>query len=638
VFSPYAGSKSLFGTTTTDYTGKVDVVGGARIDRLDANLINYLRGAEATQFSNNLTNVITKRLTGVLDPVLTLPSTAGRKYLVHSIHVSNIARVQPQGAGGGATISVSGVSSVYNFDAFSSLRVPGTYSLPSDTWTTGGSGTEANFILTIPLVGNIQSFSNTPGTTVSGEEDQVYTNVSGATSGSGAGATFTITRDSDGAILSVIGVAAGRGYSTSDTITILGSSIGGVDDTDDIIITITDVEGRGLISTFTPSAGTTIIGEANQTYTSVSGSASLSGAGATFTVSRDEDGAISNVIVVSPGEDYVATETILIDGGNIGGVTGTDDLTITVDTVSDVLPTVVVDYAGIGFAVDDVITVADSNLGNGGAPAFTFDIQALTGVVQSVDLLVPGEGYNVPPEVFFDAGVTGSGAIITSEVDSDGKIIRLNVINRGAGYVAVDGNLLRISEPPLKPVEIGISGRFDISSTNVQSYFGFSVPIPIGGALELLKQPQVLSPSDVIRMQTYDEFGSGLNAGADVYITYEEIEDTKYYGNALALTSTTSATILTAPSTRPLFIRSIRLTNTEFVGDYDVSVLVNTGTSSFYLVRNIMIPAFATVEICDTPKRIEPDWTVQLELAVVGQDVNIASTIDVQVSAKEIVV
>jgi hypothetical protein len=432
-----------------DNTNRISANSSGDVDVNGILTATYLN--TSTAFSDKLTNITIARLTGVLDPVLTLPSTAGKEYLIHSIHVSNIARIDQETAGASATVATTGFATVKNIGAADALRTAGTYTIPSDKWTTSGSGTEAAF-------------------------------------------------------------------------------------------------------------------------------------------------------------------TIVVDG------TGAATVTIT--------------SAGIGFAVDETITVTDANLGVGGAPNLTFQVATLTGVIQSVNLLTTGQGYITPPTVSFDAGTTGTGAIITSEVDSDGRIIRLNLINRGSAYVADDGNLLRIAVPPQAQTEIGISGRFDTSSPAVQSYFAFDVPIPKGGATEILKQPQILGPSDVIRMQGYASNGSGLNAAADVFITYEEVDNALYQYAVASLTTTTVTDIIQAPSTKGLLIRSIRLTNTEFVGDYDVSVLINNGTTSFYLIRNLIIPSFATVEICDTPKRINSNWKIQLEAGVVGQDVNISSSIDVQVSAK----
>jgi hypothetical protein len=90
----------------------------------------------------------------------------------------------------------------------------------------------------------------------------------------------------------------------------------------------------GAIIIFGDDGGTTILGEADETYTGVTGTASGSGTGAVFTVDRDNTGAIVTVTRTSSGSGYAAAETIVIDGADIGGVSTTDDLTITVTTVT----------------------------------------------------------------------------------------------------------------------------------------------------------------------------------------------------------------------------------------------------------------------------------------------------------------
>jgi hypothetical protein len=90
----------------------------------------------------------------------------------------------------------------------------------------------------------------------------------------------------------------------------------------------------GGILTFTEGAGTTLAGEADETYTAVAVTGGAGNDDATFTVVRDGTGAISSVTLVAAGSDYTAADTLTIDGADIGGVSTTDDLTITVDTVA----------------------------------------------------------------------------------------------------------------------------------------------------------------------------------------------------------------------------------------------------------------------------------------------------------------
>ena len=90
----------------------------------------------------------------------------------------------------------------------------------------------------------------------------------------------------------------------------------------------------GGVQTTTVTTQTTIAGESGNSYTGITGSSSQSGSGAVFTVNRGFTGDISSVSATSPGTGYVATETITILGANVGGSTPTDNIVITVDSVS----------------------------------------------------------------------------------------------------------------------------------------------------------------------------------------------------------------------------------------------------------------------------------------------------------------
>jgi hypothetical protein len=72
-----------------------------------------------------------------------------------------------------------------------------------------------------------------------GETASVYTSVTGTYSGSGVGASFTVIRNGWKYIPSL--QAAGTGYTRLETITILGTSLGGATTANDLVITITAV-------------------------------------------------------------------------------------------------------------------------------------------------------------------------------------------------------------------------------------------------------------------------------------------------------------------------------------------------------------------------------------------------------------
>lgn len=90
----------------------------------------------------------------------------------------------------------------------------------------------------------------------------------------------------------------------------------------------------GTILTFTNTAGTTLSGAIGRRFLVKQSATSGSGVNCTFDVLRNSTGAISTVTLVRGGKNYANTNTITIPGANIGGTTPTDNITITVSTVS----------------------------------------------------------------------------------------------------------------------------------------------------------------------------------------------------------------------------------------------------------------------------------------------------------------
>jgi len=79
-----------------------------------------------------------------------------------------------------------------------------------------------------------------------------YQDKTGTTAGAGTGAKFDITK-TDGVysvVLDSAAASAGTGYVAGDTITIAGSGIGGVNTTNDLILTVATVGTGGKVATF----------------------------------------------------------------------------------------------------------------------------------------------------------------------------------------------------------------------------------------------------------------------------------------------------------------------------------------------------------------------------------------------------
>jgi len=546
IIAPYPLQSIGIGTTNTSGSYQLEVYGGFKVDDVSSG---------SGKFNTNLTHSKVAKPTGVLESVLTLPSTADKRYIVHSINVANVARVQPTGAG--ATVSID-----MNAGAVTSVTIDGV----GVGYAAGDIGSPSNL--------NV-SFATTSYVGVGTTGDPAYA-----------------------------GITSALGY-----------------------------------------------------ITAVSG------------------GAVTGVAITFGGFGYTSAPTVTFAPPIAGGTTETGTAVLTL------------------------------------------------GEVTAAYLNVPGEGYDEPPTVSI-ASTTGTGAVITADVDSDGKVIRLNLLARGYGYSTNNAlgnneeNEVYISQPPLAKAEVGVDvlvKRSPIgSASTIEAYNAFDVPIPVGGVLDVLKQPMVLNPSDELKIRGIDADGSGLSDAIDVHISYEESNVTDYIGFSTAIGSTiglgtdVSGTLLTV-SSNPVMLQSLRMTNTEFVGDYDTSVKIvsdtsvtslassvsaastivnvnsipsnlttdsvvsigtyvnqirvaSVGITSFtlaqqteqlipvgtgvtfyilgyedhYLARNIVIPAFASIELLDNPKRLERYSSLVIETEVVGIDPNVASTIDIDIAGKNI--
>lgn len=181
-------------------------------------------------------------------------------------------------------------------------------------------------VLTVDTQGEILTFSHTgvPDTPIG-----PFTGISqSTTSGSGSGSLFDISDSGSGQYVVVL-QSGGTLYQATDTITINGSLLGGVDGVNNLIITIDSVDGNGAILTFTPS-GTidSPIGpflNTPQSFVRTFGN----GSGAAFNINDQGDGSFV-VFVANGGSNYEIGDTIIILGSQVGGVDGVNDITIAI--------------------------------------------------------------------------------------------------------------------------------------------------------------------------------------------------------------------------------------------------------------------------------------------------------------------
>lgn len=164
------------------------------------------------------------------------------------------------------------------------------------------------------------------------------------------------------------------------------------------------------------------------------------------------------------------------------------------------------------------------------------------------------------------------------------------------------------------PSNLYLSGRHDFSGgQNVP--IANAVPIPYQSAVELLEQPRVANPSDVIRLQALSGVGTdatGHDGGLDAFIVISRKTDTNYIGIGETIVSTDQEVFTSV--TYPSVIQSISLANYNNNIDADVTVslfrggtvggIATTGVRVGYLAYNLTVPKNSVVEICSKPKNL----------------------------------
>ena len=87
------------------------------------------------------------------------------------------------------------------------------------------------------------------------------------------------------------------------------------------------------------------------------------------------------------------------------------------------------------------------------------------------------------------------------------------------------------------------------------------VVVPYQGSLELLEEPIIAKPSDILSFQALVGVGTtatGVNNGLDSFIIYSEKTDTDYIGTGVTVTTPAGTEMFTS-NTNPSVIQSIRL-------------------------------------------------------------------------------
>ena len=172
-----------------------------------------------------------------------------------------------------------------------------------------------------------------------------------------------------------------------------------------------------------------------------------------------------------------------------------------------------------------------------------------------------------------------------------------------------------------------ISGSEATVSGEIQASFSFAhtIPVPAGSAVELLKQPKVLGPSETIELQ------ASANSALEATIIVEYKEDTDFWDAQVDITSAATMTDIYTSTTNPSVVQSILLANDDGSNDVKARVVWTDGSNNIqsYLCYDMVIPADATVELCEKPKYLAAGYKLR------GY-ANVADRLEITASGKQI--
>ena len=373
-------------------------------------------------------------VTNVVGNDLTISSATTRTLVGNTVLYQGLSGTNDQPIGNGATFDITRTTGVYavvlnatgqDYEIGDRIKIDG--------GQLGGASITNDILITIETVdtgGEIQTFAFTgTGFDGNGSFFDVQADFQG---GTGTNPIFDITYTNNAYSASVSSPDTSGGYAIGDVILIDGFELGGQTATNDCRLRVTAVGAGGSI-TSVDATGTAV--DADVSYSSPTfTSTTINGVDADFNVQRI--GTVYTISVTNAGTGYLAAETFNFLGSDLGGVDGTNNLTVTITSVDvngAITGTSVAGTAANTKAYPAVTTGVNQN-GNG---AF-FQVD-LAGGVYTVSVQDAGQNYAVDQE-FLIRGTDVSGEspanditiTITSVNPSDGGISNISFTGSGA--------------------------------------------------------------------------------------------------------------------------------------------------------------------------------------------------------------
>jgi hypothetical protein len=150
----------------------------------------------------------------------------------------------------------------------------------------------------------------------------------------------------------------------------------------------------------------------------------------------------------------------------------------------------------------------------------------------------------------------------------------------------------------------------ELTGTTYSSGISLSntLPVPVGGAVELLKKPKVMQPSDVINMLS--DQASTLHAT----IIYETSTDVKYFGSGVDVTTDATYTDLYT-MTADSVLESVLVVNDSLDSDAKVTLVWTNGSNVIqgYYAYDFIIALNSTVELLEKPKFVTSGYKLRIQ-------------------------
>ena len=237
-------------------------------------------------------------------------------------------------------------------------------------------------------------------------------------------------------------------------------------------------------------------------------------------------------------------------------------------------------------------------------------------------------GVTVDESDFFNTGITNTIDFNAASYERTELSVSTNDTKR---YIINSMNVCNVGVGTTANITVSVTpGVSTYNTASEKTYLAYQLPVPANGTIELIKQPMIFNPGDVFKVWSTNSNYVGESNLLDVYWNYQTLANQYYVGKYASTVGlgTTGAVGIYTSSSYPTVLESIHVANRTNTGDYPVSIKVTNGNQNTYLVKNLIVPRYSTVELLDKPKRLDTNAILKVETGQTG-------TIDVMISGRK---